>query len=39
MTDIDVPQLVDKKGGSYSATAPRLEAGKFNKWKSECFAT
>ncbi|GKA57556.1 hypothetical protein Tco_0756744 [Tanacetum coccineum] len=29
----DVPQLVDKKGGSYSAIAPRLELGKFNKWK------
>ncbi|GJX86140.1 hypothetical protein Tco_0336914 [Tanacetum coccineum] len=26
-------QLVDKKGGSYSANAPRLEPGKFNKWK------
>ncbi|PWA80314.1 hypothetical protein CTI12_AA197830 [Artemisia annua] len=33
MVDNDVPQLVDKKGGSYSATAPRLEVGKFNKWK------
>jgi hypothetical protein len=31
MADIDVPQLVDKNGGSYSATAPRLEVGKFNK--------
>ncbi|GKB73956.1 retrovirus-related pol polyprotein from transposon TNT 1-94 [Tanacetum coccineum] len=27
------PQLVDKKGGSYSAVAPRLEPRKFNKWK------
>ena len=27
------PSLVDKKGGSYNATAPRLEVGKFNKWK------
>ncbi|GJY94499.1 hypothetical protein Tco_0510860 [Tanacetum coccineum] len=29
----NVPQLVDKKGGSYSAVAPRLEPRKFNKWK------
>ncbi|GJZ75451.1 hypothetical protein Tco_0639916, partial [Tanacetum coccineum] len=29
----DVPQLVDKKGGSYAAIAPKLEPGKFNKWK------
>ncbi|GJU42067.1 hypothetical protein Tco_1195024 [Tanacetum coccineum] len=29
----DVPQLVDKKGGSYAAIAPKLELGKFNKWK------
>ncbi|GKA89932.1 hypothetical protein Tco_0811744 [Tanacetum coccineum] len=29
----NVPELVDKKGGSYSAVAPRLEPGKFNKWK------
>ncbi|GJT09277.1 hypothetical protein Tco_0856319 [Tanacetum coccineum] len=29
----DVPQLVDKKGGSYTAIAPKLEPGKFNKWK------
>ncbi|GJW80588.1 hypothetical protein Tco_0144563 [Tanacetum coccineum] len=28
-----VPQLVDKKGGSYAAIAPKLESGKFNKWK------
>ena len=34
----NVPQLVDKKGGAYTATAPRLEAGKFTKWKSVCFA-
>lgn len=33
MADSDVPELVDKKGGSYSAVAPRLEAGKFSKWK------
>lgn len=41
MADIDVPQLVDKKGGSYSATAPRLEVGKFNKWKKRmlCYLT
>ncbi|GKC75419.1 hypothetical protein Tco_1126193 [Tanacetum coccineum] len=29
----DVPQLVDKKGGSYAAIAPKLEPRKFNKWK------
>ncbi|GKD60654.1 hypothetical protein Tco_1298163 [Tanacetum coccineum] len=29
----DVPQLVEKKGGSYAAIAPKLEPGKFNKWK------
>ncbi|GKF97868.1 hypothetical protein Tco_0293689 [Tanacetum coccineum] len=29
----DVPQLVDKKGGNYAAIAPKLETGKFNKWK------
>ncbi|GJY73932.1 hypothetical protein Tco_0478363 [Tanacetum coccineum] len=29
----DVPQLVDKNGGSYAAIAPKLESGKFNKWK------
>ncbi|GKA95784.1 retrovirus-related pol polyprotein from transposon TNT 1-94 [Tanacetum coccineum] len=29
----DVPQLVDKKGGSYTAIASKLELGKFNKWK------
>ncbi|GJX28677.1 retrovirus-related pol polyprotein from transposon TNT 1-94 [Tanacetum coccineum] len=29
----DVPQLFDKKGGSYAAIAPKLEPGKFNKWK------
>nr|GFA95219.1 retrovirus-related Pol polyprotein from transposon TNT 1-94 [Tanacetum cinerariifolium] len=29
----DVPQLVDKKGGSYATIAPKLEPGKFNKWK------
>ncbi|GKE75729.1 hypothetical protein Tco_1537770, partial [Tanacetum coccineum] len=29
----DVPQLVDKKGGSYAAIAPKLELGKSNKWK------
>ncbi|GKD33022.1 hypothetical protein Tco_1248531 [Tanacetum coccineum] len=29
----DVPHLVDKKGGSYAAIAPKLEAGKFNKYK------
>ncbi|GKF32344.1 hypothetical protein Tco_0102142, partial [Tanacetum coccineum] len=30
---IDVPQLVDKKGGSYAAIAPKLKSRKFNKWK------
>ncbi|GJV51251.1 retrovirus-related pol polyprotein from transposon TNT 1-94 [Tanacetum coccineum] len=29
----DVPQLVEKKGGIYAAIAPKLEPGKFNKWK------
>ncbi|GKE39250.1 hypothetical protein Tco_1462655 [Tanacetum coccineum] len=29
----DVPQLVDKKGGSYAAIAPKLEPRKFNKSK------
>ncbi|GJW52065.1 retrovirus-related pol polyprotein from transposon TNT 1-94 [Tanacetum coccineum] len=29
----DVPQLVDKKEGSYASIAPKLEPGKFNKWK------
>ncbi|GKC36563.1 retrovirus-related pol polyprotein from transposon TNT 1-94 [Tanacetum coccineum] len=29
----DVPHLVDKKGGSYAAIAPKLVPGKFNKWK------
>ncbi|GKA85703.1 hypothetical protein Tco_0807357 [Tanacetum coccineum] len=29
----NVPQLVDKKGGSYAAIAPKLEPRKFNKWK------
>ncbi|GJZ90454.1 hypothetical protein Tco_0662381 [Tanacetum coccineum] len=29
----DVPQLVDKKRGSYAAIAPKLELGEFNKWK------
>ncbi|GJW32951.1 retrovirus-related pol polyprotein from transposon TNT 1-94 [Tanacetum coccineum] len=29
----NVPQLVDKKRGSYSTVAPRLEPGKFNKQK------
>ncbi|GJY20145.1 hypothetical protein Tco_0392711 [Tanacetum coccineum] len=31
----DVPQLVDKKGGSYAAIAPKLEPGKFNKRKKQ----
>nr|GEW20331.1 hypothetical protein [Tanacetum cinerariifolium] len=29
----NIPKLVDKKGGSYSAIAPRQEPRKFNKWK------
>ncbi|GJY24544.1 hypothetical protein Tco_0398202, partial [Tanacetum coccineum] len=29
----NIPQLIDKEGGSYSAVAPRLELGKVNKWK------
>ncbi|GKE37417.1 hypothetical protein Tco_1460822 [Tanacetum coccineum] len=31
----DVPQLVEKKGGSYAAIAPKLEPEKFNKWKKQ----
>ncbi|GJZ40232.1 retrovirus-related pol polyprotein from transposon TNT 1-94 [Tanacetum coccineum] len=31
----DVPQLVDKKGGSYAASALKLDPGKFNKWKKQ----
>ncbi|GJZ63377.1 hypothetical protein Tco_0619798 [Tanacetum coccineum] len=30
----DVPQLVDKKGGSYAAIAPKLEPGKFSNQKT-----
>ncbi|GJX42925.1 retrovirus-related pol polyprotein from transposon TNT 1-94 [Tanacetum coccineum] len=30
----NIPQLVDKKVGSYAAIAPKLEPGKFNKWKN-----
>ncbi|GJY51864.1 hypothetical protein Tco_0442711 [Tanacetum coccineum] len=29
----DVPRLVDKKGGSYAAIAPKLDPRKFNRWK------
>nr|GEV91661.1 retrovirus-related Pol polyprotein from transposon TNT 1-94 [Tanacetum cinerariifolium] len=29
----NVPQLVDKKEGSYSAVVPCLKPGKINKWK------
>ncbi|GJU66697.1 hypothetical protein Tco_1252956 [Tanacetum coccineum] len=29
----NVPQLVDKKGGSYAAIAPKLKPRKINKWK------
>ncbi|GKA83687.1 retrovirus-related pol polyprotein from transposon TNT 1-94 [Tanacetum coccineum] len=37
----NVPQLVDKKRGNYSVVAPRLEPGKFNKWKKRmlCYLT
>ncbi|GJT09278.1 retrovirus-related pol polyprotein from transposon TNT 1-94 [Tanacetum coccineum] len=31
----DVPQLVDKKGGSYAAIAPKLEPANFNMWKKQ----
>ncbi|GJU39248.1 hypothetical protein Tco_1192205 [Tanacetum coccineum] len=31
----NVPQLVDKNGGSYAAIAPKIESGKFNKWKNQ----
>ncbi|GKB43841.1 retrovirus-related pol polyprotein from transposon TNT 1-94 [Tanacetum coccineum] len=34
-TEGNVPQLVDKKGGSYSAITPKLEPENFNKWKSD----
>ena len=37
MADSDVPQLVDKKGCGYSVGAPKLEAGKFRKWKKRMF--
>ncbi|GJU03797.1 hypothetical protein Tco_1114135 [Tanacetum coccineum] len=33
MAESNVPLLVDKTGGSYSAIAPKLKPGKFNKWK------
>ncbi|GJR77237.1 hypothetical protein Tco_0089602 [Tanacetum coccineum] len=42
MADIsNVPQLVDKKRGSHSTVAPRLELGKFNKSKKRmlCYLT
>ncbi|GJU60979.1 hypothetical protein Tco_1238745 [Tanacetum coccineum] len=29
----NVRQLVNKKGGGYFAIAPKLEPGKFNRWK------
>ncbi|GKB15314.1 hypothetical protein Tco_0849237 [Tanacetum coccineum] len=36
-----IPQLVDKKGGSYFTIAPRLELEKINKWKKRmlCYLT
>ncbi|GJT93755.1 hypothetical protein Tco_1082600 [Tanacetum coccineum] len=33
MAETNVPQLIDKKGGSYSAIALRLKVGKFSNWK------
>ncbi|GKB11601.1 retrovirus-related pol polyprotein from transposon TNT 1-94 [Tanacetum coccineum] len=33
----DVPQLVNKRGGSYVAIAPKQEPRKFNKWKKRMF--
>ncbi|GJS68447.1 retrovirus-related pol polyprotein from transposon TNT 1-94 [Tanacetum coccineum] len=41
MVETNVPQLVDKKGVSYYAIAPRLVAGKFNKSKKRmlCYLT
>lgn len=41
MAESNVPQIVDKKGGSYTATAPWLEVGSFNKWKKRmlCYFT
>ncbi|GJZ52564.1 hypothetical protein Tco_0607079 [Tanacetum coccineum] len=33
MAESNVPHRVDKKGGRYLTIAPRLEVGKFNKWK------
>nr|GFB06675.1 retrovirus-related Pol polyprotein from transposon TNT 1-94 [Tanacetum cinerariifolium] len=29
----DVPQIVNKRGGSYTAIAPKLDPRKFSKWK------
>ncbi|GJX86310.1 hypothetical protein Tco_0337084 [Tanacetum coccineum] len=34
-TESTVPQVVGKKGGSYAVIAPKLEPGKFNKWKKQ----
>ncbi|GKB55861.1 hypothetical protein Tco_0912047 [Tanacetum coccineum] len=41
MTKSNVPQLVDKKRGSYYVIAPRIEVGKFNKWNKRmlCYLT
>ncbi|GJU00990.1 hypothetical protein Tco_1111328 [Tanacetum coccineum] len=33
MAETNIPQLIDKKGGSYSAIALRLKVGKFSNWK------
>ncbi|GJR33523.1 hypothetical protein Tco_1209207 [Tanacetum coccineum] len=38
MAESNVPQHVNKKEGSYSGIAPRLEVGKFNKWKKRLMA-
>ncbi|GKA70456.1 hypothetical protein Tco_0776595 [Tanacetum coccineum] len=37
----NVPHLVDKKGGNYSAVAPPLDLKKFSKWKKRmlCYLT
>ncbi|GJU70111.1 hypothetical protein Tco_1256370 [Tanacetum coccineum] len=41
VAESNVPRLVDKKGGSYSAITPRLEVSKFNKWMKRmlCYLT
>nr|GEZ18468.1 retrovirus-related Pol polyprotein from transposon TNT 1-94 [Tanacetum cinerariifolium] len=41
MAKSNVPQLVNKKGGSYYAITLQIEVGKFNKWKKRilCYLT